>query len=173
MKKIVKLSALFLAIILLSGCGKEFVGTPYNYDNKQSTNDKTEPSKNKIHKLGETFTFDGLEFTFDSNYSFVTLKNRYSEHNGASVIKLGVKVKNVSDEKNKLNMFYYDLFGSQGTELDGVSTYFDDNIDFAGDLKPTASYYKYFYILYDGDGHYSIDFDNWSETTTVEFDIKK
>ena len=174
MKITIKISAIVLIMLILSGCGNKFVGTPYNYDNnRNSNNSSSSNSQNKIHKLGDTFEFDGLELTFDTNYSFVKINNRYSDHNGASVIKLGVKIKNVSSEKNSLNMFYYDLFGSQGTELDRVSSYFDEDVDLAGDLKPTASYHKYFYLLYDGDGHYSIDFDNWRQTTTVEFDVKK
>ena len=70
-------------------------------------------------------------------------------------------------------MYYYDLFGSQGVELDRVTSYFDNTIDYAGDLKSGASYKTNFYILYDGEGKYSIDFDNYSDETSVEFDIKK
>lgn len=154
-----------------------------NYNNSSTNNNSNNstnisvnnPTTNKINKysLGDTFVFDGLEFTFDTTYSFVTIENRYSEYNGRSVIKLGVNVKNISSEKNHLNMFYYDLFGSKGTELNGVSSYFDNNIDYAGDLKPNASYKTYFYILYDGDGKYSIDFDNYSQEVSLEFDITK
>ena len=82
-------------------------------------------------------------------------------------------VKNVSSEKHKLNMFYYDVFGSQGVELASVSAYFDNAIDYAGELKPSASYKSNFYFLYDGDGKYSIDFDNYDEKLSVEFDITK
>ena len=174
MRVMSKLVSLIFVVFLLCGCGNKFVGTPYNYD-KGSVNksDNSDSKKNKIHALGETFTFDGLELTLDTTYTFVKLKNQFSDLNGSSVMKLGVTVKNVSDEKKGLNMFYYEMFGSQGTQLDSVSAYFDNEVGFAGDLKPTASYHKFFYILYDGDGHYSIDFDNWSETTTVEFDVKK
>lgn len=183
MKKII-LSFLFTIVALfgMTGCESDSVqnatnGNGYNNssnDNKESDVKITEPANSsKTHKLGETFTFDDLELTLDTTYSFVTLKNRYSEHNGKSVIKLGVTVKNLASEKNHLNMYYFDLFGSQGTELDGVAAYFDNTIDYAGDLKPGASYKTYFYILYDGDGKYSIDFDNYSEETSVEFDIKK
>ena len=73
-------------------------------------------------------------------------------------------------------MFDYQLFGSKGTELKDVATYFydaDDVVDYAGDLKPGASYKVYFYILYDGDGKYSIDFDNYEEEASVEFDVTK
>lgn len=148
-----------------------------SYSSESSTNtsdsseNTTNTSNNKKYGLGETFTFDGFELTLDNNYSFVTLQNRYSEKNGSTVIKLGVTVKNVSTETTSLNMFYYDLFGSQGTELDSVFAYFDEAVDDAGDLRPEASYKKYFYILYDGNGKYGIDFDNYSQKVSVEFDV--
>ena len=70
-------------------------------------------------------------------------------------------------------MFYYSLFGSQGTELDGVSAYFDDTVDYAGDLRSGASYTKYLYFLYDGNGTYAIEFNNWSDKVELEFEITK
>ena len=127
-------------------------------------------SKDK-YSLGESFLFDGLKLKLDNTYTFDTIDNMFSDKNGSKVIKIGVSVKNVSEEKKSLNMFYYDMFGSKGTELDSVSFYFDDDIDLAGDLKPEASYKKYFYILYDGDGVYSIDFDNFYQKVSVEFNI--
>jgi len=144
-----------------------------NYQNNSTNNNTNYQATNKTYALGETFTFDGLELTLDTNYTFVTVNNRFSDLNGRSVIKIGVNVKNVSSEKNSLNYFFYDMFGSKGIELDGVSSYFDETVDYAGDLKPNASYKKYFYILYDGDGTYSIDFDNYSQELSVEFNITK
>lgn len=130
-------------------------------------------SKNKKYGLGETFVFDELEITLDSTYSFATINNRFSDLNGRDVIRLGATVKNLSEDTHSLNMFFYDLFGSQGTELETVSAYFDDNIDYAGDLRPGASYHTNFYILYDGNGKYGIDFDNYSQKVDVEFDVQK
>ena len=178
-------SVLLVAFLLISLAGCENTNNNKNLsnssdhnnitdnDNSTNTTSNDSNSKNNKYSLGDTFVFDGLELTFDTEYSFVTVQNRYSEHNGKSVIRLGVNVKNVSYEKNHLNMFSYDFFGSQGTELDGVSSYFDNAIDDAGDLKPGASYKAYFYILYDGDGKYSIDFDNYSQELSVEFNITK
>ena len=70
-------------------------------------------------------------------------------------------------------MFYYDVYGSQGTEVKSLNSYFDENIDDAGDLRSGASYTKYIYFLYDGNGKYDIEFDNWSEHKVVEFNITK
>lgn len=169
-KKFLNALLVGLLIIGITGCGNE-----RNYNATQNNNGSSNSTinTNKKYKLGDTFIFDGLELTFDTTYSFVTLENSYSDKNGMSVIKLGVNAKNVSSEKNHLSMFRYDLFGSQGQELRGLSSYFDEAIDDGSELKPGASYKKYFYIPYDGDGQYSIDFDNDSQEISVEFDIKK
>lgn len=182
-EKIFKVLLIGLIVIGFTGCGNNANNSSNNYDNPSINNnsdnlyngssDNQNASKNNIYNLGDTFVFDGLELTLDKTYSFAKIENRFSEYNGKSVVKLGVNVKNVSSEKNSLNMFYYDLFGSQGTELDGISAYFDNTVDYAGDLKPNASYKAYFYILYDGDGKYSIDFDNYSQKLSVEFDVTK
>ena len=144
-----------------------------NKNSKSSSSTITSTLTTKSYGLGDTITFDGLELTFDSTYSFATIINQFSDYNGSPVIKLGVNVKNISSEKNHLNMFYYDSFGSQGIELDNISAYFDDSIDHAGDLKANASYKTYFYILYDGNGNYSIDFNNYSQEMSVEFNVTK
>ena len=49
----------------------------------------------------------------------------------------------------------------------------DEAIDYAGDLQPGASYTKYIYALYDGDGKYVIEFDNYREKKSVQLNIKK
>lgn len=162
-KKLLSILLLFgLIAITLTGCG-----------GNSTTKNNSSTEKNNNYNLGDTFTFDDLELTFDTTYSFATINNQFSDYNEASAIKLGVTVKNLSSENKSLNMFFYKFFGSQGTELDGVASYFDDSVDFAGELKPNASYKKYFYILYDGDGQYSIDFDNFSQESSVEFDVSK
>lgn len=183
-KKILSILIIGIFSIGLVGCSdndntKKEMNNNNSYSNNESNyssedvSSNSKSSGNKAYGLGDTFVFDGIELTLDNVYSFTSIDNRFSEHNGKSVIKLGVNVKNVSDKKHSLNMFYYQLFGSQGIELDDVTSYFDDSIDYAGELKPGASYKSYFYILYDGDGLYSIDFDNYSQELSVEFNITK
>ena len=94
-------------------------------------------------------------------------------YDGKTVVKLPITVKNIKDETHSLNMFYYSIFGTEGIELDSLSAFFDDAVDYAGDLKNGGSYTKYLYFLYDGDGEYSIEFDNYSSKVIVEFDVKK
>ena len=140
-----------------------------NNNNNQENNNSKQPE----YKLDTPFTFDDLEITIGSEYSFDTIANQFSDYNGQSVVKVPITVKNLKDETHSLNMFYYSLFGSQGTELDEVSAYFDDTVDYAGDLRSGASYTKYLYFLYDGNGTYAIEFNNWSDKVELEFEITK
>ena len=87
MKK--KLLCLLLAIFCafsMSGCDS----AEDSSKEENLTNDKAaEESKqnDSKYKLGETFSFDGFDITFDTTYSFVTLDNEFAEENGQSVIK--------------------------------------------------------------------------------------
>lgn len=143
-----------------------------NVSNTTDSKDKKYTLKNE-YGFNEIFEFDGLEITIGSEYEFTTVNNRYSEYNNQVTIKLPITVKNISQETTGLNMFYYDVYGSQGTEVKSLNSYFDENIDDAGDLRSGASYTKYIYFLYDGNGKYDIEFDNWSEHKVVEFNITK
>ena len=127
----------------------------------------------KTYSFNEKFKFDDLEIKIGSNYSFDTVKNSFSEYNNKRVVKLPVTVKNLSTETHNLNMFFYSIFGSKGTEMDSLGAYFDNDVNFAGKLRSGASYTKYMYFLYDGNGKYTIEFDNYSEKITVELDIKR
>lgn len=138
-----------------------------NFTNEN--NNITQGTSKFTYTLGDTITFDGLELTFDSTYSFdVVASTIVTDYNG-DYIKLGVTIKNVSSEKNSLSVLDYQFFGSQGTQLTGVAGYFDDSIERLGDLKSGASKKLYFYIPYDGNGSYSIDFNDLS----VEFNVTK
>ena len=181
------LTIIVATIINIAGIGIIASSSPkdpassYNSDNNSenfSDNNKDEVKKNDKAKknnysLGETFEFDGFEVTFDKDFSYVTLDNQFSEYHGSTVIKLGATIKNNSGETGNINMFYMKTFGSQGTELSNVDYYFDESITEAGDLRDGASYHKYFYILYDGNGKYGIDFDNYVTKKTVEFDVAR
>lgn len=137
-----------------------------------STNNTTYPHY-KIYGFNEKFVFDNLEITIGSNYSFDIVRNEFSDYNNQFVVKLPITVKNISTETHGLNMFYYDIYGTKGTEVKKLGAYFDDDIDFAGDLRSGASYTKYIYFQYDGNGNYAIEFDNYSSKINAEFNITK
>ena len=147
--------------------------TSYNNNNSNASTNATKKATKKVYNFDETFVFDDLEITIGSGYSFVTIQNRYSEKNGATVVKLPVTVKNLSNDTHGLNMFYYDIYGSTGTEVASANAYFDEALAYAGDLRSGASYTKYMYFIYDGNGKYAIEFDDWSTKVTAEFEITK
>ena len=119
-----------------------------------------------------TIEFDDLKLTF-GQYSFAEVEYKYSEHHKKQVVKIPVTVENVSKSPNSLNIFYYTLFGSNGIESADVGYYFADDICKGGELLSGKSYTKYFHIVYDGDGVYTIVFDNLLyEKKTVEIIVK-
>lgn len=153
LKGLLLVLVLFLSVTLITGCTGE--------------------AEKKLVGLGETFTFDDLEITLGNDISFTTINNEFSEDNGKAVVRIPITVKNLKSETHSLNMFYFKAFGANGTELGDESAYFDDSVDFAGELRSGSSYTKYLYYLYDADGKYAIEFDDWSTKVTVEFDVKK
>lgn len=135
--------------------------------------DETTPSEDGTYGLGETFKFDDLEITLGKDISFTSVDNQYSDYYGKTVVKVPITVKNLKSETHSLSSIWVDVFGANGTEVTSVGYYFDDNYDSAGELRTGASYSKYMYFLYDADGTYAIEFDNWSTQITVEFEVTK
>lgn len=120
-------------LALVTGCSSS-ASSDDNKDSEETTEKET--TKKNYYGLGDTFTFDDLEITMGTEITFVTLDNQYSDLNGSTIAKIPVTVKNLKDETYILNLFYINIFGSQGRELESVSSYFlDDSVDFAGDLK--------------------------------------
>ena len=132
------------------------------------------PSVNPGAATG-TVVFDGFQLTLGKNYEIIKDTKTSSAHYGEDVIKLPVTVKNVSASGDHLNMFYYDYYAPDGSEIDSLRNDFGsavDAIDYvhvnSGDSK-----LQYFYILYKGNGKYKIKFDNYKEEKSIEFTIKK
>lgn len=119
------------------------------------------------------FMFDNLEIVIGSDVKLTEVDNRFSDLNGKETIAIPISVTNKSDELHGLNMFNYKVYGSQGLELEMVGSYFDDNIDYVGDMRPGATANGYIYALYDGDGDYYIYFDNYVEQVEVKLPLSK
>lgn len=128
----------------------------------------------KLDKLKvESISFKGLHLKF-GNYSIVTLDYPFSDLHGKQIVRIPVTITNTSSEPNSLNIFDYKLFNTSRTESENVSYCFDDDVYGAGSLLKDASYTKYFHIVYDGDGVYTINFNNvLFDNKTVEIHVKK
>ena len=143
----------------------------YDYDDEEEEDTSTDTG---VYGFDDTFTFDDLEITFGRDYTFTTISNQYSDYYGKDIVRVPVTVTNKSTETHGLNMFYYNIYGTSGSKTNNVSTWFsDDSLDYAGDLRSGASYTKYIYFVYDADGTYVFEFDNYSEEVEVELEITK
>ena len=120
-KNLLIILTMFLStMLILTGCSNENNIS----NNKQNDKDRT-------IGLEETFTFDDLEITLGSDVSFTKINNQFSDYNGQDVVKIPITVKNISGETHSLNMFYFSIYGANGTQLSTIASYFDDSIDFA------------------------------------------
>ncbi|WP_040196505.1 lipoprotein [Candidatus Soleaferrea massiliensis] len=132
-----------------------------------------EPSKPAELTYDTPFAFDGFEITFGSGVEWTKLDNQFSDLDGADVVKIPMKITNKSGETKALNLFYYSIYGSKGTKQDSISVYFDDDIGLASDMRDGASQDSYMHILYDGDGDYFVEFNNFTEKLEVKLPIQK
>lgn len=137
-----------------------------------TTKDDTDQNTDE-YTFDQPFTFGDLEITISSNYTWTKVDNQFSEHNGADVIEIPITIVNKGNETSGLNMVFYSLFGSTGTELEDLSFYFDNNVVLAGEIRPGATQNSYLHFLYDGDGKYYIEFDNYVDEVEVALPIKK
>ena len=120
---------------------------------------------------GSTFEFDDFTIQIGGGATATIFDNQFSEYNGSTVIALPVTLTNNKSEPSQLNMFYLKEFGSAGTELNSIFTYFDD-IRMAGEMRPGASMNGNLYFLYDGNGTYYLSFQKpWQKAIEVELPI--
>lgn len=177
MKRLIAVLGTAALLISLSSCAVT-TNDETNGDTGKSTSATTEASETEVPTdeaptFGSTITFDNLEITFGTDVTWTTVENEFSDNAGADVLAVPVTIKNVKDETNSLNMFYYKFFGSKGTELDSVAFYFDDDVYSSGEMRSGASIDTLFHILYDGDGDYYIEFSNFTDKIEVKLPIAK
>ncbi|MBR2708527.1 MAG: DUF4352 domain-containing protein [Bacilli bacterium] len=164
---------IFLLIGILGNSDETGTNSDSNDTTTVNTNSDSKKKKDSAYKLDSPFTFDDLEITIGSQIQFVQNDNQFSDDYQKDVIKIPITVKNLKDETHSLNMFYIKMFGSQGTEINDQSSYFDDSVQFAGDLRPEASYTKYLYYVYDGDGKYTIELNDIAKKIDINLNIAK
>ncbi len=168
----------FLIVIIVSLLIGFTIGSAVKGGSRLSSSGETITSsaKTKKYKLGDSFKFAGYKLTTSKELELTTIADQYSSYNGKEIIKVPVIVQNLTPTVGKLNMFYYKYLGPKGIEVENpaISITDKDSIDYSGELAPNAtSEQLYFYILYAGDGKYTISFDNLEEKAIIEFNVKK
>ena len=164
MKRLAKIGCLIVAacisICALSACGGSSSG---------SGSSSSAASNSKL-TLGSTFEFDKLEITFGDAIETDPLHNQFSEYDGETGIKIPVSITNKKDETHSLNMFYLKVFGSKGTELHDISSYFmEEDVRCMGELRTGATQNGYLTALYDGNGEYVFEFAKPASSKTEVF----
>ena len=151
----------------------DYTGT--DIDNYKDNYDYDEDIKeeSKTVNAGETFEFSNMQITIGTDYTFTTLNSSDSTKNGMILVKLPITVKNLSNDENHLNMFYSNIYDPSDKKLVKQSSYFDDTIDYADDLKSGESYTKYYYFEYTTDGIYKVKCNNYTSQIDVNVEIKK
>lgn len=115
---------------------------------------------------------DGFTLTFGSNLEYATLENQFSERNGQTVILIPVTITNNNADTDNFNTFNMDTFSPNGNELDDVSAYFDQAYSFEK-LRSGATLDTYFTALYDGNGTYVIEFDDYTTKSEYKFNVTR
>lgn len=128
----------------------------------------------QIDEVGnQTFVFDGLEIKLSSEYAFTTIDNQFSEYYGKPVIVIPATITNISNETKYLYSGDVKLFGTAGTSLDSVHRLIDGGGDLFNDLRKGATAKGNFYLLYDGDGDYYLEFRDYDFTLEIKYPVKK
>ena len=131
------------------------------------------PSKTTF-TLGETFRFDDLDLTFSPDIVYTRLQNTVTDIANHKMMILPFTITNKKSEPHDLNMFYYECYGPSGVEVKNLSAYYYDDpssSDFGGKIVSGLTATRNLYFLYDGDGSYSIRFDDYSTRITLKFNV--
>lgn len=143
-----------------------------NQEETAKSDDETVTSKELTYD--DEFEFDGYTVVFSPNYSFDKVSNQYSDLNNSDVVVFTLTVTNNNTETGMINPFYISLFGTSGSELDDCSAYFDNDLLFGtGKIRSGATADATLHALYDGDGDYYVEFDNFSEKVEVKLPVVK
>lgn len=143
-------------------------------DTPASIVSSTPSVSNNVPSFGDVIKFDDLEMVFGNKITWSTVSNQFSDKNGMAVFLVPVSIKNTKSETHGLNMFYYTQYGSQGTKLESVGSFFDNEIGSTGDMRSGASQEVAMAFLYDGDGDYYIEFKKpFGETIEIRLPVNK
>lgn len=121
----------------------------------------------------QPFNFGSFSITIGSELTWDTIANQYNGKKNVQAVKVPIKMVNTSNETDSLTIFDIKLYGAQGTGLEDVSSFFNDALTYENSLRPGAEATKYLYLLYDGDGDYYVEFENYTEHVEVKIPITK
>jgi hypothetical protein len=101
--------------------------------------------------------FAGFEITFSDNTEWTVLNYNAHALNGADVIAVPVTVTNRTRETDAFSSVFMTVISPNGEKLSNINGMFRNSVH-TPDLRPGATYNGVTYVLYDGDGEYTIQF---------------
>jgi len=124
--------------------------------------------------LGDTFKFDGLEITFGTDVRIVIHESNsiFDMNKTKEVVRVPIAVKNIKEESNALKRWDLTFFGPQGIEIEDMSRHFSDNIK-NDNIRSSVEIYYSLYFLYEGNGDYFIEFNDYGRKTEVKVPVTK
>lgn len=122
----------------------------------------------KEYGFGDTFDVGDFEITLGGEYTFATLQNKYSEENGRLAMRIPFTETNNGSTAGHyyMGLTTYNPSGHE-TVSNNAGVYFDDSNFEVGGILPGVTQTSYLYIIYDGDGQYTLNFDAMLPTETV------
>jgi DNA-directed RNA polymerase subunit RPC12/RpoP len=133
----------------------------------------TEEPPNTNFTVGDTFEFNDFEITLFEGITWTSVQNNYNENYGKPVARIPARITNNSGETRRLSTGSVKYFGVDGTSITDVTWFFRDDSVLYTDLRGGAVFDGAFYILFDGNGDYFIEFSNWGNKAEVMIPIIK
>ena len=119
----------------------------------------------------QSFEFEGLKISISPEYTFTTIENKFSDYFENPVIAVPVTITNVSEETKYLYSGDVELFNPAGISLDSIHYLMDDGDDLFKDLRSGATQESYLYVLYDGDGDYYFEFQDFDYAIEIKYPV--
>ena len=132
------------------------------------------PERGNDFALGDTFEFDGMEFTINEIASWGTVQDEWSNNFGEHYFSLPVTMRNVSNEAKGFP-WNTGFFGPNGHELTDISrSASEEDIRNRGNILPGAVMSGYLHIQYVEAGEYVIRFNTWNrDDLTVRIQVAR
>lgn len=132
------IGAVVIGGTLLTACGETEVKDVTNGSDAPKTESKEEaPKEDKVYKVGETVSVDGMEITINS--ASFTEPAEYSESVNGKILTLDVTAKNSNDEQAFIDNTEFAIYDAEGNKLDDYYGYDDmpisDNVNSGKQLQ--------------------------------------
>lgn len=158
------------AILLITVISFSFAACR-SYEPIQNSVSTTENNKNKSNSTS-SITFDGFEISLGLDVEVFVFEEKYSSHNGKDLIKIPFAIKNVKGESNSLNFWEIKFFGPDGIEIDDMNYNFDDSFK-SEKMRNEAEINCFLYFLYNGDGDYYVEFNDFLNKEEIKISVIK